>query len=142
MAPNEPDERLVYLACRHVFRDVNSHLRKPKLIRNLIQKNTSTLTDILREYDIEGISSVVKPLLEAQVFESTLKAKIRFPELFDVSSTQSAERETSEAEAARYEANSIKEISEKEVSPSKGVDPIPESSQVDQGKGKGKADGM
>ncbi|OQE09875.1 hypothetical protein PENVUL_c005G09875 [Penicillium vulpinum] len=90
----------------------------------------------LEEYDIEGLSSVVKKLLEAQVFESTLKAKIRFPELFDVSPAQSAERETSEAEAARDEANSIKEISEKEFTPSNAVDLLPETSRADKGKEK------
>ncbi|EDN04901.1 predicted protein [Histoplasma mississippiense (nom. inval.)] len=37
------------------------------------------------------------------------EAKIRFPEVFDVSPVQSAEREASEAEAARNEANAIKD---------------------------------
>ncbi|KIM95471.1 hypothetical protein OIDMADRAFT_67125, partial [Oidiodendron maius Zn] len=35
------------------------------------------------------------------------EAKIRFPELFDLSPTQSAEKEASEAEAARHEADAI-----------------------------------
>lgn len=55
-------------------------------------------------------------LLESQVFDSTLKAKIRFPELFDISPAQGAKREASEAEAARDEANTVKEISERETS--------------------------
>jgi hypothetical protein len=48
--------------------------------------------------------------LKNKIFESTLKAKMRFPELFDVSPTQSADREASEAEAARDEASVVREI--------------------------------
>jgi hypothetical protein len=45
-----------------------------------------------------------------------LRAKIRFPRLFDVSPAQNAEREASEAEAARDEARVVREISERETS--------------------------
>lgn len=55
------------------------------------------------------ICNTARVLLTEQIFESTLKAKIRFPEVFDESPTQSAEREASEAEAARNEANAIKD---------------------------------
>ena len=116
MAKNDPDERLVYLACQHIFRGSHSHVRKSKRIRSLIQENKPSLTDILREHNIDRTVQVVKKLLEDQVFDDTLKAKIRFPELFDVSPTQSAEREASEAEAARGEASTVREISEREVS--------------------------
>lgn len=116
MAQNDPDERLVYLACQHIFRGSRSQIRKPKSVKNLIQQNKPALTDILREYNIDRTCKVAKKLLEDQVFGSTYKAKSRFPELFDVSPTQSAEREASEAEAARDEANAIREISEREAS--------------------------
>jgi hypothetical protein len=43
------------------------------------------------------------------IFESTLKAELRFPEGFDVSPAQSAEREVSKAKAARNEANAIRD---------------------------------
>lgn len=51
--------------------------------------------------------NVVRSLLEQQVFKSTLKAKIRFPEVFEVSPAQSAERSASEKEAVRSEADAI-----------------------------------
>jgi hypothetical protein len=116
MLQSDPDERLVYLACQHIFRGPNSQVRKFKTIKGLIRQNELSLTDILREYDIDRTSSVAKKLLEIQVFDSTLKAKIRFPELFDVSPTQSAEREASEVDAAREEANTVREISDSEAS--------------------------
>jgi hypothetical protein len=91
-------------------------VRKLKTVKGLIRQNELSLTDVLREYDVDRTSSVAKKLLESQVFDSTLEAKIRFPELFDVSPTQSAEREASEAEAAKEEANTVREISANEAS--------------------------
>lgn len=116
MAQRDPDERLVYLACQHVFRGSNSLVRKRKHVMSLLQQNKPALTDILREHNIDRTCNVARKLLEDQVFHSTLRAKIRFPELFDVSPAQSAEREASEAEAARDEANVVTEISERETS--------------------------
>ncbi|KAJ9215062.1 hypothetical protein DTO166G4_3319 [Paecilomyces variotii] len=116
MVQSDPDERLIYLACQHIFRGANSQVRKLKTVKGLIRQNELALTDILREYDINRTSTVAKKLLESEVFDSTLKARIRFPELFDLSPTQSAEREASEAEAARDEANTVREISDREAS--------------------------
>ncbi|GFF88736.1 hypothetical protein IFM60648_08488 [Aspergillus lentulus] len=82
---------------------------------SLLQQNKPTLTDILREHNIDRMCNVAKRLLDDQVFHLTLRAKIRFPELFDVSPAQSAEREASEAEAARDEAKAVREISERET---------------------------
>jgi hypothetical protein len=45
----------------------------------------------------ERLAQVAKGLVEEQIFESTLKAKMRSPELVDVSPPQSADREASEA---------------------------------------------
>jgi hypothetical protein len=52
----------------------------------------------------------VRTLLTEEIFKSTLRAKIRFPEVFDVSRAQTAEREASEAEAARNEATAIQDV--------------------------------
>ncbi|PKX88600.1 uncharacterized protein P174DRAFT_72341 [Aspergillus novofumigatus IBT 16806] len=116
MAQRDPDDRIVYLACQHIFRGSNSQIRKRKPVMTLLQQNKPALTDILREHSTERTCKVAKRLLEDQVFYSTLRAKIRFPELFDVSPAQSAEREASEAEAARDEAKAVREISERKTS--------------------------
>ncbi|KAL2845199.1 hypothetical protein BJY01DRAFT_235009 [Aspergillus pseudoustus] len=116
MVQRDPDERLVYLACQPIFHGSNSHVRKRKTVMSLLQQNRPALTDILREHNIDRTCTVAKRLLEDEVFYSTLRAKIRFPELFDVSPAQSAEREASEAEAARDEAKAVREISERETS--------------------------
>ncbi|MBZ6433827.1 MAG: hypothetical protein LBE64_23130 [Acinetobacter pittii] len=87
-----------------------------KIVKECIKQNELALTDILREYDIDSTRSVAKKLLENRVFDSTLKAKIRFPESFDVSPTRNAEREASEAEAARDEAGTVREILDRDAS--------------------------
>jgi hypothetical protein len=87
MVQSDPDERLIYLACQHIFRGAYSQVRKLKTVKGLIRQNELALTDILREYDINRTSTVAKKLLDSEVFDSILKARIRFPELFDVSPT-------------------------------------------------------
>ena len=109
MAKNPPDERLVYLALRGVFKEANAHIRKSKKIHELVQKHQdeNNITNLIQEHNMDNLCNVAKILLEQQVFESTLKAKIRFPEVFEVSPSQSAERAISESEAAKTEADAI-----------------------------------
>ncbi|KAK5074428.1 hypothetical protein PMZ80_011243 [Knufia obscura] len=111
---NQPDERLVYLALKNVFRDTDAQLRRPKKIRELILKRQESIDvrDLIEAHNIDNVCNVAKALLEQQIFESTLKAKIRFPEVFEVSPAQSAERSASEQEAARTEADAIQVVAE------------------------------
>jgi len=114
MARNPPDERLVYLALKDIFRGGDAQLRRLKKVRELIQKhqNRASVRDLIQAHNIDNVCNVAKVLLDHQVFESTLKAKIRFPEVFEVSPAQSAEREASEAEAAKTEADAIRDAAE------------------------------
>lgn len=109
MAKNPPDERLVYLALRGVFKGADAHIRKVKKIHDLIEKHRheNNISNLIQEHNMDNLCNVAKILLEQQVFESTLKAKIRFPEVFEVSPSQSAERAISESEAAKTEADAI-----------------------------------
>ena len=103
MANNFPDERVVYLALKESFKGADAQVRKAKKVREIVQKaqNNIDVRDLIQQHNIENVCSVTKTLLEQQIFESTLKAKIRFPEVFEISPAQSAERSASEAEAAR-----------------------------------------
>ncbi len=114
MAKNSPDERLVYLALKNVFKGNDAQVRNSKTIRKIIQKQQKDINfkTLVHAHNIDNICNVAKSLLEQQIFESTLKAKIRFPEVFEVSPAQSAERATSEAGAARTEADAIKGVAE------------------------------
>lgn len=110
MTKNTPDERLVYLALKDTFRAADAQIRKAKKVRELVQKaqQHGDVRDLIEEHHFDNVCNVVKVLLEQQIFESTLKAKMRFPELFEVSPAQSAERCASEAEVARLEADAIR----------------------------------
>jgi hypothetical protein len=111
---NRPDERLVYLALRGVFLGPDAHLRNQKKVRDRIQKykDNAEIKALLQQHSEDSICSIAKLLLERQVFESSLKAKLCFPEVFDVSPAQSAEREASIAEAAKSEADAIRNVAE------------------------------
>ncbi|XPS68288.1 hypothetical protein M3J09_000580 [Ascochyta lentis] len=107
------DERSVYLAFKNVFKGPDVQPQSDKSIRKKIRKYQSANEEIqalIQGHTVLQIGKIVKTLLEGNVFASTLEAKIRFPEIFDVSSAQSAERAVSEAEAAKSEADAIREV--------------------------------
>lgn len=114
MAKNPPDERLVYLALKNIFKGTNAQLRGPKKVQNYIEKhqNEDGISTLITEHNIDNVRNCAHKLMKEGVFESTLKAKMRFPEVFEISPAQSAEREASEAEAARSEADAIRDIAE------------------------------
>lgn len=113
MAQIPPDERTVYLAFKNVFKGIDAQTRTDKTIKKKIQKHedgSEEIRALLQEHNLDNVRKSIKTLLEGDIFGSTLKAKIRFPELFDVSPTQSAERAASEAEAARTEADAMRDV--------------------------------
>jgi hypothetical protein len=55
---------------------------------------------------------VGKVLLEQRTFDTTLKGKIRFSEVFEVSSAKGAERTTPEAIGAKTGADAIRGAAE------------------------------
>ncbi|KAE9381226.1 hypothetical protein N431DRAFT_551376 [Stipitochalara longipes BDJ] len=116
MAKNPPDERLVYLALKNVFMGQDAQLRIVKKIRKLIQKHLddgdAEVRALIEEHNIDNVCLTAKALLQDEVFASTLRAKIRFPEVFEVSPAQTAERVASEAEAARIDADAIRDAAE------------------------------
>lgn len=127
MAKITPDERLIYLALKNVFKGQDAHIRTSKRIRKLVQthQNEADIRDLIAKYNIDNVCNAAKSLLEQRIFESTLEAKIKFPEVFDVSPAQSADRAASEAEAARVEADVIQDIGHQ------GVDTQPPQAESD-----------
>ena len=126
---NRPDERLVYLALKNIFNGEKAKLRTLKAIRKQINQHLqdNEIVKLRKEHNLDHISDTAKNLLESQVFESTFKAKIRFPEVFNVSPAQSADREQSEAAAAKSEADAIKDANEGRLAALEPVDTAEES---------------
>lgn len=111
MAQKElPDERHVYLHCRSIFSKDKSLIRKEKVVTKLLESQRASIKILTKEFNLAAIAAVAKHLLEQRVFESLPCAKLRFPELFQPSETQEAERAASEKEALRAESEAAHEI--------------------------------
>lgn len=112
MAKRLPDQRLVYLHCRSLFEGAMAQLRREKSIRPVLKANQASISFLTEEFSIDVITSVAKELLQDGIFESTSRAKLRFPELFETTPAQNLERAASEAKVARSEAAAIEEAIE------------------------------
>jgi hypothetical protein len=114
MAQNLPDEKTVYLALKGVFSGQSGLIRQEKKVRALIQKQQgqAEIKHLIKEHTIVRLSQTAKALLKDQIFESTLKARERFPEVFEVSPDQTAERAVSELAAAENEDAAFQNVAE------------------------------
>ncbi|KAK7756894.1 hypothetical protein SLS62_000910 [Diatrype stigma] len=111
MAQNLPaDKRRVYLAGRAIFTGDKALLRQLKKVRKVITDNKGVLRPLIRDLGEEKVVEIVRDLLERRVFETELRAKIEFPELFHSSPNQEIQREASEVDAARSVSEAINEI--------------------------------
>nr|POE72451.1 hypothetical protein CFP56_12324 [Quercus suber] len=128
MPKNPPDERLVYLALRHEFCKGNA-LSKPKKIKERLLKpeNSPEIKALVQEYNVDSVCQVAKTLLDGGVYHSTLQAKLRFPEIFEVSPAQTAERAAFEVEAARSENTALRLVAEGTPTTGKAVCEQPEA---------------
>ena len=104
------DGRLVYLHCSSIFSGANAQVRKVKKIIQLLEKHKASIKILTQEFTLPVIATAAKELLEEQIFESLPRAKLRYPELFQPSETQEAERAASEAEVIRIEAEAAQDI--------------------------------
>lgn len=96
-----PDPSRVYTDCRSIFVGAGALFRKSSSIRNLLQKHRNSITSLLREFSLEAICLVAQNLLRERIFEFPAKAKLRFPELFQITSTETPK------EAALDKANRL-----------------------------------
>ncbi|KAI4598322.1 hypothetical protein KJ359_003206 [Pestalotiopsis sp. 9143b] len=99
----------VYLACRAIFAGPKAQLRKKKLVVQEIQDHRAALAS-LSDIEQDEIIEIVRDLLEKQVFELDLKARLHFPKLFQASAERDALREASELDAAQSAAEILEEV--------------------------------
>ncbi|RYO93700.1 hypothetical protein DL762_000905 [Monosporascus cannonballus] len=110
MAQQPVDKRRVYLASRGVFTGDKAHIRKLKTVRKVVEQHKASLRTLIHDLGEEKTIEAVRDLLERRIFESELRAKTEFPELFHSSPSQEIQREASEIDAARSAAEAINEI--------------------------------
>ncbi|KAI0377581.1 hypothetical protein F5Y04DRAFT_264163 [Hypomontagnella monticulosa] len=114
MAQQIADKRRVYLACRAIFTGDKALLRRAKKVREEVEKRQYALGSLTQDLGVEKVVEIARDLLERRVFESELKAKVEFPELFLSSLDQEVQREASEIDAARSTAEALEEIASAE----------------------------
>ncbi|RYN61653.1 hypothetical protein AA0117_g12938 [Alternaria alternata] len=112
MGKSHLDQRLVYLALRSIFKGADARVRKSKKIHELIQKHHHQhgISNLLEEHNMDMICNVAKTLLEQQVFESTLRAKSRFPEVSEDSQSQSEGQATPSSSASSTETGATRRV--------------------------------
>ena len=104
------ERRRVFLAYRALFAGERAMLRKSKKVREVVQKHKSSFQPLIREFGNDKIIGILKELLAGRIFQSELRAKVEFPELFRSSPARDVQRTTSENDAARSEAEALEEI--------------------------------
>ena len=87
-----------------------AQVRRPKIISKLLDKHKGSIKILTKEFTLSAIAAVAKELLDEQIFESLPRAKLLYPELFQPSETQEAERAASEAEVVRIEAEAAHDV--------------------------------
>ncbi|ROV98779.1 hypothetical protein VMCG_06789 [Cytospora schulzeri] len=108
------DDRLVYTTFNDIFKGQDAYMRKRKSVQRLVEQHRKRagVAQLINKYGLGPLVDKVRCLLTEGIFESTLCAKKKFPELFEVSSAQSAERAASEAAAAAQQAQTLEEAAE------------------------------
>ena len=97
-------KRRIYVLCRPIFSGRNAQVRKAKKIRELVETSQAALQPLLQDITICQLVDTLRSLLKKKIFQSELRAKIEFPDLFVPSPLRDTQREESEADAARYAA--------------------------------------
>jgi hypothetical protein len=110
MLYNPEDKRRVYLACRAIFVGEKAQMRQQSKVLKTVNSHQSSLQSLERDMGVQKIVDIAKELLEKSIFESELKAKMEFPELFRTTPAQHILHAASENDAARSEAAALKEI--------------------------------
>jgi hypothetical protein len=110
MAHSSADRRRVFLAYRTVFTGPQAHIRRTKKVREVIEQHESSFQPLIKDFGLSKVIDIVKALLDQCVFESELKAKVTFPELFQTSPARDVQRNDSENDAARSTAEALEEL--------------------------------
>ncbi|KAK1530180.1 uncharacterized protein CCOS01_05283 [Colletotrichum costaricense] len=94
------EQQDVYRMCRALFKGKSKKLKKTR-IREILIENQSALHHLFTSYGEIRLTAMIQSLLKAGAFESDRRAQAMFPELFQTTPQQDAQREASEADAAK-----------------------------------------
>lgn len=110
MAISIEDQQRIFLAYRALFEGQNAQVRQKKTITKVLKSNKNWSSPLVQSLGFEKVVSVVKILLEKNIFSSELKAKLAFPLLYETSPEQDAHHEASDVGAAKEEAEALQKV--------------------------------
>ncbi|CAN9444882.1 unnamed protein product [Alternaria alternata] len=126
-------DKLVYQTFRGIFVGEDSHLRKLKAVRKLIQKHYQKdikVREFTVKYGLNSVGEVAKTLLEDQIFTSSAKARLRFPDLFEVAPVPINQPTTSVPKVTAGNVEVPKSVEKKSCEPVQAtvetIPPVPE----------------
>ena len=108
--------RRVFLAARGTFVGTNAHIRDRNMMVKVISQNEQPFLEVIQSFSKAVVYDITRSLLVKEVFESELKAKLQFPELYSVSAVRGLQHDVSEQDAARSEQEVLQEIDESDDS--------------------------
>ncbi|KAJ5882679.1 uncharacterized protein N7473_011113 [Penicillium subrubescens] len=117
-------KRHVYLACKAIFSAQNASIRKRKTVQKRLEDHRSSLQSLIPDFDLKKVAVICQTPLEKQIFQSEIKAKLEFPELFAPALEKDSYPLASEEEAARSEAEIIEGITLNYEREESGVDTV------------------
>ena len=106
--------RRIFLTARTIFTGPNSRIRDRKTISAVVAQHEDHFKQCNAAFAKNIVVDVINSLLEHGVFESELKAKLSFPELYQVSALRSLQHDASEKNAAKSEAEAIETLSQQD----------------------------
>ncbi|KAL8824418.1 MAG: hypothetical protein Q9191_005067 [Dirinaria sp. TL-2023a] len=103
--------RSIFLTARRVFVGSSAQIRDRKAIAAVVAQHGAIFQKLNESFGKESVIGVLLSLLDNGIFDSELKAKLAFPELFQVSAVRSLQHDASEQHAAQSEAEAFDRIS-------------------------------
>lgn len=121
---NQLNDQAIYQATKDIFVGPKAKFRKPGPVRRSIEsysKKNTLVRQYVSQYGAEAIHQTVLKLLSDGVYESTLIAARRFPDLFEPSVAQATARDMLEAEATRSEEAALEDVIQTEWTGGQGM---------------------
>jgi len=103
-------QKRVYIAYRAIFKGNKALIRQPKAITKVILNHSKPGQGLVEGLRTEQIVQILEELLRKGTFESEIKARFAFPDLFTTTLAQDAQHSILEADAAKSEAKVLKDI--------------------------------
>ncbi|PLB34915.1 uncharacterized protein BDW47DRAFT_133937 [Aspergillus candidus] len=110
MSYSAAEKQRVFLACKPIFAGPQAGLRKLKIIKKRIADHENLIRPMLPGFNLKRTAGIAKDLLQREVFQLDMKARVEFPDLYVSSPAKEVQHDAFEDEAARSVAEKLNDI--------------------------------